>query len=252
MSTDLPRCCFELDHRWPLPDSLPDLALARVRFDAAALDEQDFPRRGLSAPRGVAKRQAEHLAGRVCAHAALARLHGHGTWLARDGEGLPVWPAGLLGSLTHSHGRAAAVAGHSARWQGLGLDLERLIRPDRAERLAGEILTPGERQALAGSDPEHYAERVTLAFSLKESLFKALYPLVRQRFYFQEAAVVEYHPQGRARLRLLADLGPAWPAGRELDGHFAPDDGYLLSLVAVPAAGRARPPRRPLTATHYI
>ena len=74
---------------------------------------------------------------------------------------------------------------------------------------------------------------VTLTFSLKESLFKTLYPLTRQRFYFEHAEVLEWSAEGLARLRLLTDLSPEWQQGSELQGQFCLQDGHLLSLISV-------------------
>jgi enterobactin synthetase component D len=72
-----------------------------------------------------------------------------------------------------------------------------------------------------------------LTFSLKESLFKTLYPLTKQRFYFEHAEVLEWSVGGLARLRLLTDLSPAWQQGIEIDGQFCIKDGHLLSLISV-------------------
>ena len=44
---------------------------------------------------------------------------------------------------------------------------------------------------------------ISLTFSAKESLFKALYPLVLRHFYFQDAEVLDVDDSGRLRLRLL-------------------------------------------------
>ena len=77
--------------------------------------------------------------------------------------------------------------------------------------------------------------RVTLTFSVKESLFKALYPIVQQRFYFEHAEVLEWTEDGHIRLRLLADLSSEWRNGTELDAQFAVKDGQLLSLVSIQA-----------------
>ena len=74
---------------------------------------------------------------------------------------------------------------------------------------------------------------MTLTFSLKESLFKALYPLVGRRFYFEDAELLAWDAEGRARLRLLCDLSAEWHHGRELEAQYALFDGRLLSLVAV-------------------
>ena len=176
---------------------------------------------GTSSPRKIAG-----------AREALHQLCGQALVPGRDEDGVPLWPAGTVGSITHGAGRAAAMVALARDWRGLGIDLEKHLSAERAARLAGEILTPAELQRAEGLDPEAFAQRVTLTFSLKESLFKALYPLVLTRFYFHDAELLAVDG-ATARLRLLLDLHADWPRGSELDGHFVEFDGYLLSVVAV-------------------
>ena len=235
----LPACCTPLDAHWPLPTTLPGTVFLSTRFDPALLAEGDFQRTAVPPPasiqRSVAKRQAEFLAGRLCARAALQQLD-HLDFIPAIGEDrAPVWPGHISGSITHSTGHAAAIVGHKAQWRGLGMDLENVLSLERAERLAGEILTADEMQRMALIPREQIALLVTLTFSAKESLFKALYPIVQKRFYFEHAEVVEWSESGVVRLRLLTDLSSEWCDGTELVGQFAVADGQLLSLVAIGA-----------------
>lgn len=115
------------------------------------------------------------------------------------------------------------------------MDLENLLSDERAKRLAKEILTPDELQRMASGPAEHIAQWVTLTFSVKESLFKALFPIVEQRFYFEHAEVLSWSPEGHIRLRLLTDLSAQWHHGSELDAQFCVTDGQLLSVVAIKA-----------------
>lgn len=241
MNSDfLAPCCTPLVLHWPLPHPQPSLRLVSTRFDPALLRAEDFHRCALEPVRGVAKRQAEYLAGRLCARHALAQLSGIQATPSRGADGAPQWPQGTLGSITHSHGWAAAVVGDTSEWLGLGLDVEQIMPTERAERLAGEILTPAERVRLDALPPEQQAERISLTFSLKESLFKALYPLVLRRFYFQDAELLSVDADNNVRMRLLIDLHPDWPVGSELNGQFTKFDGYLLSLISIAAATAPR------------
>ncbi len=231
-----PHCCTPPQDHWPLPEALPGVRLLSTQFDSALLDPEDFTRWGIAAPRGVSKRQAEFLAGRLCAREALQSLTGT-PYVPTVGEDrAPQWPRGVVGSITHGAGWAGVVVARQREWCGLGLDIERMLVCERADRLAGEILTPSELEAFASLGDHERAELVTRTFSLKESLFKALYPLVKQRFYFQDAEVLEATPGGLARLRLLIDLSQTWRNGALVEGQFACFDGYLLSLVSIPAA----------------
>ncbi|MBD8239925.1 4'-phosphopantetheinyl transferase [Pseudomonas fluorescens] len=235
----LPACCTPLNDHWPLPGPLPGTVFIGTRFDPALLAAGDFQHCAVPPPasiqRSVAKRQAEFLAGRLCARAALQQLDQIECVPAIGEDRAPVWPGHISGSITHSTGHAAAVVGYKAQWRGLGMDLENVLTLERAERLAGEILTADELQRMANVPREQIALLVTLTFSVKESLFKALYPIVQKRFYFEHAEVVEWTEAGHVRLRLLTDLSSEWCHGKELTGQFAVDDGQLLSLVAVGA-----------------
>lgn len=205
------------------------------RFDPSLWHEQQFALAGIAPARGVAKRQSEFLAGRICAREALRQLCAEPGVPAVGADGAPQWPAGVVGSITHGQGRALAVVAPAQRFQGLGLDIETLLPSPRAERLVGEILTAGELRRLDGLDPQQRARLITLSFSIKESLFKALYPLVGRRFYFHDAELLEHDAGGHAQLRLLTDLGEHWRSGALLDGQFACFEERLLSLVAIPA-----------------
>ena len=235
----LPACCTPLDDQWLLPQVLPDTLLLSTRFDPLLLSADDFPNSAIEPPasiqRSVAKRQAEFLAGRICARAALHQLDGQTCVPAIGDDRAPVWPAHVSGSITHSTGRAAAIVARKHHWQGLGMDLENLLDPERAERLAGEILTPPELLRMAATAQDDRALLVTLTFSVKESLFKALYPIVRQRFYFEHAQVLEWTHSGQVRLQLLTDLSAEWRHGSELSAQFGVKDGQLLSVVGIMA-----------------
>ncbi len=234
-----PACCTALEHHCPLPLPVVASAFASCAFDPALLAADDFSRSGIARPatieRSVAKRQAEFLAGRLCARQALAQLGVTDRGIPIGEDRAPVWPAGISGAITHGQGWAAAIVAPLQAYRGLGLDVETVLAPERAQRLAGEILTPAELERLP-SHAERSALAVTLTFSLKESLFKALYPLVRRRFYFEAAELLAWSDDGQARLRLLEDLSEEWTRGSELHGQFQVTDDRLLSLVSI--AGR--------------
>lgn len=105
----------------------------------------------------------------------------------------------------------------------------------RATRLAPQILTPRERDWRDRLPAEDQALFTTLVFSCKESLFKALFPLVQRRFYFQDAELADWQPEeGRVTLHLLTTLAPAWPAGTPCHGQYVADPRRLLSVIALP------------------
>lgn len=230
----LPACCSPLQWHWPLPQPLAGAHLVSCNFAPAQLLAEDFARCGIEQPKGAAKRQSEFLAGRLCARHALLQLTGRPSVPAVGADRAPCWPAGVVGSISHSAGWALALVAAQADWRGLGIDIEQLMSPARATRLQASILTPAELARLAQYPPEQQAWLVSLTFSLKESLFKALYPLVQQRFYFLDAELLNHSNEGTAQLQLLRALGPDWPAGSRLHGQFQQLGERLLSLVSIP------------------
>ncbi len=233
----LPDFCTDPGETFTWPQPLTEMPLVAVNFDPEALRDEDFARTGIAMPanlqRAVAKRKAEYLAGRLCAREALQQATGVGAIPGTGEDRAPQWPAGSVGSITHSDGRAAAIVGRASRYASVGLDMEWVMADERAVKLAGQILTDGEQKRFARALKERPGESLTLAFSLKESLFKALYPLTLKRFYFEHAEVLEWQEPGLARLRLLTDLSDQWRNGQELDAQFLHRDGQLLSLIAV-------------------
>lgn len=235
----LPLCCPSLIPHWPLPQALANTVLISGQFDPQKLLEGDFQHCLIEPPasiqRSVAKRQAEFLAGRLCAREAMRQLDGRQHVPLIGDDRAPIWPQDLCGSITHSSGWAAAIVASKQHWQGLGMDVEQLMSSDRASKLAGEILTHAEMQRMTAGPEHQVASCVTLTFSLKEALFKALYPIVLKRFYFDDAELLEWSENGSARLKLKIDLSEEWHNGKELDAQFSMGEGQLLSLVAIPA-----------------
>lgn len=228
-----------IEHSWPWQQRLPNAYWVTTHFEHHPLSPQDWLRHGIALPSSLnkagPKRRAEFLAGRLCAQRALLRLQGH-TYVPSIGQDkAPTWPKGTVGSITHSDHWAAALVAKQEQFLGVGIDIERCLSKEDGQKLAGTLLTANERERLNELTVEQLALMVTLIFSLKESLFKALYPLVGKRFYFEDAELVAWdNAAGTARLRLLSDLDRQWPADRELEACFALMDGHVISLVAVP------------------
>lgn len=111
---------------------------------------------------------------------------------------------------------------------GIGLDAEQLMTAARASGVANQILLPEE--VTVGGDSITAALRVTLFFSIKEAVFKCLYPLVLRRFYYDALAVRTVDPtEGTFLAELMTDLSEAFRAGQILSGHFAVDDRRVYS-----------------------
>ncbi len=138
----------------------------------------------------IEKRRREYLAGRISAARALSDLLGTAVAegdVAADDDDVPLWPEGVVGSISHGagFGFAAVVAAHRCR--GLGVDVERVVSADQASRLGPRVLTDRELELRCGENGGLTREEMfTLAFSAKESAYKALFPVHRRVLGFSD------------------------------------------------------------------
>lgn len=179
----------------PFPLGLPAAAGVLVRFATAGYTPALFAEHAIDCPRSIVasvpRRQAEYLAGRLCARAVLAILGIASTQVGTGSRREPVWPGAAVGSITHSAGYALALAAPGARWQGLGIDIELVARDDTLAALASLAVAPSELAYLheiAGAQ-QPLGFLLTLVFSAKESFFKASYGAVGRYFGFEAVRV---------------------------------------------------------------
>ncbi|ALB71495.1 4'-phosphopantetheinyl transferase [Cronobacter muytjensii ATCC 51329] len=205
-------------------------AVWRVDFSPQTLQPADLlwlPHHA-SLKSAVVRRQAEHLAGRM---AAVAALRDAGAKPGVPGIGAhrePRWPAGFTGSITHTGNRAWATV--IATPGSIGLDVETVMASPTAEELASGIIDAQERTLLERT-PLPFASALTLVFSAKESLFKALFPHVGHWFGFACARVVALE-ESRLTLRLACALGP-FSQGQCFTLHWQQDAQQILTLLRV-------------------
>jgi 4'-phosphopantetheinyl transferase EntD len=136
----------------------------------------------------VEKRRREFAAGRVCARAALGQLGYPAVPVLSGSRGEPLWPTGVVGSITHCDGYRAAAVARSGQIATIGIDAEpHLALP---EGLLGRIAGAEERVALVrlGSErPQVHWDR--LLFSAKESVYKAWYPLAGRGLSLKDISI---------------------------------------------------------------
>lgn len=214
---------------------LPDCARGvSVRFAAGASFEAVQLPADLSG--AIPKRKQQFLAGRYCAARAIRSLAGLAIApvVGRGARGEPLWPHGLVGSVTHTGQFASAAVARRADVSGIGIDSEEIVTPDQAQRLSSAVLLPSELSI--GGRTLDDALRFTLVFCAKEALFKCLCPVVHRRFYFHDAAVVALDLSGGALVvQLRTALSDGLPAGYRFAGRFALDGKHVHTGVWAPA-----------------
>jgi len=162
----------------------------------------------------VTKRRRDYLAGRYCARQALAlldpKLAGKRVEIGPNRE--PLWPHGVVGSITHTGGFAAAAVALAAEIGGVGIDAEHVLDQARALEIERLVLLDAERRHVASTGLEHH-ELVSLVFSAKEAVFKCLYALGRELWDFTELELtrVDRHSQSFTIEPVSQRARAAWP-----------------------------------------
>lgn len=178
----------------------------------------------------VSKRQAEFLAGRYLAKIILTQMSLPQVEIAIGHNRAPVWPEGVIGTISHHQNKAICAIQHSSgAGDGIGIDTERLIANDMVEGMCSTIICSREN-ALIMTLPGSQALWLTVIFSAKESLFKALYRQVQRYFDFLDAEVIAIEQQSMT-LKLLTQLTPELYAGRTFKVHYRISGNEVLTFV---------------------
>ncbi|MCC8976963.1 4'-phosphopantetheinyl transferase family protein [Bradyrhizobium brasilense] len=136
----------------------------------------------MSMGRAVAKVRRESGAARVAARTLLGQLGFAPMAIPKTRSGVPLWPAGVVGSLAHHDTVAAAAIAGTKRIAALGVDIE--PNEPLPENLIELIATPTERRMY----DLHTLKRRDL-FVLKEAVYKACFPMDRQFLEFQDVEI---------------------------------------------------------------
>lgn len=171
----------------------------------------------------VVKRKSEFVAGRYCAHRSLLQWEisgGMSDSLIGIGEGrCPVWPKGIVGSISHCHGYALAATGTTDNLFALGLDVEDPVSEETRNNIQKVVINDNELFLLTQAERPDIA--FTLIFSMKESFFKAAYPHVQFFFDFPAISLIQIDWEaGSVLFEINQPLGPVFTVGSVFSGQF--------------------------------
>ncbi len=160
------------------------VASSNEAIDGYGFDDPEFPVGANPA------RRKEFIAGRVLAQRCLVDL-GQPPGLIRCGvDREPLWPNGVVGSITHTGSFTAAAVWLPNMGQdsaGIGIDAEHCGRLN--PEVWPTVFTASE---IARLDQENRLDKdlmATCMFSAKEGVYKAQFPLTRQFIEFDEVAI---------------------------------------------------------------
>ncbi len=182
----------------------------------------------------VAKRRREFAAGRTCARRALAALDVYDIAILRGTKGEPLWPPGIVGSITHCADHCGAAVARRQDVVSIGIDVE--FNQELPANIEEIVCTASERHLVNSAPYEEGIHWPTVTFSAKESLYKAWFPLTRRWLDFDEVELkidwrrYSFTPCFATRNNPLdADLAARFV------GRFALRGQYIWTAVFLPA-----------------
>lgn len=181
--------------------------------------------------KAVNKRKAEFVAGRYLAKLALEVLGAECTHVGFKKNRAPKWPRGYTGSISHSNGFAMCGIASDYDFKSIGIDVEDIISPEVATNILDYVLVGSEMEIVDGD-----LNLLTLVFSAKESLFKALYSEVGFYFGFECAIITMIDRRTSSfTLELVKNLGPNLAVGKTFNGTFDFTKGRVFTAICRPA-----------------
>ena len=172
-------------------------------------------------------RKGEFGDARWCAHQALRELGVESAGAILRGErGMPLWPEGFTGSLTHTDGLRAAVAASTRHVHSMGLDAE--PAEPLPEGVLHSIASATEIAMVQRLQADGYPWADRLLFCAKEATYKCWYPMTRRWLDFDEAEI-ELRTDGTFTSQLLARPAPV-PL---FEGRWVERCGYVVTATYV-------------------
>ncbi|HZM16281.1 MAG TPA: 4'-phosphopantetheinyl transferase superfamily protein [Candidatus Krumholzibacteria bacterium] len=201
-----------------------------------------FPVEIAAVANAVTQRRREFATVRYCAREALRKIGVTAVPILSDADGVPRWPVGVVGSMTHCAGYRAAVVARCDDLLGVGIDaephapvpaavLDFMLREEESAQLS----------ALSESRPDLHWDRIF--FCAKESAYKTWFPLTRRWLDFADLSV-ELSVGGTFEAHVLVrEPGLADSHGVRIGGQWVVDRGLVVAttcLRRVPAMGIRR------------
>ncbi|WP_151528563.1 MULTISPECIES: 4'-phosphopantetheinyl transferase [Corynebacterium] len=175
----------------------------------------------------VTVRKAEFGDARWCAHQALKKLgRDSGAPILRGERGVPLWPAAVSGSMTHTDGLRAAVVAPRLVVKSMGLDAEPAASLPRG--VLGSIARPSELSQLDELESQGIPCADRLLFCAKEATYKAWFPLTHRWLDFDQAEI-DVRSDGTFISYLLARPTPV----PFMTGRWEIREGFIIAAIAV-------------------
>jgi enterobactin synthetase component D / holo-[acyl-carrier protein] synthase len=208
---------------FPLPESVSVAAIFDYSHVTSCASETAL------VERATITRRREFAAGRTCARRALRQLGVRPQPILAGRWGEPIWPCGIVGSISHSRSYCACAVANSRVFDGIGIDVEQ-NKPLKPAVL--KSITLDEEKArltnLESAAPEVNWD--VILFSAKETAFKALFPARLEPMEFSDFSIFIDERQTTFEAKCV-QRGPAGAV--IVQGRWRIHGGFVLTAAAL-------------------
>jgi 4'-phosphopantetheinyl transferase EntD len=186
----------------------------------------------------VPKRRRDFTAGRACAREALQRF-GIEDFPVRVGRAHePLWPSGIVGSVSHCSGYCGVAVSRLEATLALGLDVD-----------LAEPLTPRLRRIVCSKTELEWIDRhprpsnsdwAKIIFSAKESVYKCYFSLTGRRLNFQQVEIRLVPAQRQFVADLLMDSSGREMGECTLHGRYAHSPTHIFTGTEIGSTNHGR------------
>jgi enterobactin synthetase component D len=179
--------------------------------------------------RAVEKRKNEFYAGRWCAAEAVYQKKNSYLTPKINADRSPLWPEGIVGSISHAKDKAISVVTTTDERVGLGVDIQDEISEGAWGEISNFILNTDETKLCSNLMSSKF---FAVFFSAKESVYKALYPSCLDLFEHKDVEIINVNKHNDTlEIRLLRDLKTTWVKGEVFTVQYFIAQTYVLTWV---------------------
>jgi 4'-phosphopantetheinyl transferase EntD len=188
-----------------------------------SLDKLGLPQNHNYSP----QRLTDFSTGRYCAIQALEKLGINDSIIPIGVDREPIWPEGIVGSISHCDSLTGAIVAKSSDHISLGLDIEEIgrVTPD----LWDLVFTENEKNYLSGLSEKEMLLQSTAIFSAKEAFYKFQHPITKTFLDFLE---VEVALPGINYIKVLSDAVKTNSPIRENTVSYYFESGCVVAMIA--------------------